>query len=86
MTPTPDVFSDSLKENIQKRVAMKETPSIAVGIIDSTGTHFYSFGKTKFKDGQEVDENTIYEIGSISKVFTSLLLAQMVVDLSLIHI
>lgn len=80
MTQPVDIFPNDLKENIQKRVAMKETPSIAVGIIDSTGTHFYSFGKTKYENGQQVDENTMYEIGSISKVFTSLLLAQMIAE------
>lgn len=66
-------------EEIEKRISKGITPSMAIAWIDSTGTYFFNFGKTK-EDGMEVDENTIYEIGSISKVFTAILLAQQVVD------
>ncbi len=40
---------------------------------------YYNFG-TKTLGGAAVDEHSIYEIGSISKVFTAILLAQKVVD------
>ncbi|MDX2415160.1 MAG: serine hydrolase [Bacteroidales bacterium] len=66
-------------ESIERRIEEGLTPSIALAIIDSSGTKFFNFGKTA-KFGREVDENTIYEIGSISKVFTGILLAQQVVD------
>lgn len=64
---------------IEKRVANEYTPSMAIALIDSTGTYFFNFGKTA-QDGKPVDENTIYEIGSISKVFTGILLAQQILD------
>lgn len=73
-------FSEEFKASIQERVHQGYTPSISVGIIDSSGTHFYNYGITKNVDGKKVDESTIYEIGSISKVFTSLLLAEMVAE------
>lgn len=73
-------FTEEIKASIQERVDLEYTPSIAVGIIDSSGMHFYNYGKTKNEDGKNVDERTIYEIGSISKVFTSLLLAEMVAE------
>jgi len=73
-------FTEELKANIQERVNLEYTPSIAVGIIDSSGMHFYNYGKTKNENGKIVDERTIYEIGSISKVFTSLLLAELVAE------
>lgn len=66
-------------EAIHKRIENGYAPSIAIALIDSTGTYFYNFGKTK-ADGSEIDEHTIYEIGSISKVFTGILLAQQILD------
>lgn len=73
-------FSEEFKASIQDRVDQEYAPSIAVGIIDSNGMHFYNYGKTKNENGKNVDERTIYEIGSVSKVFTSLLLAEMVAE------
>lgn len=66
-------------ESIERRIEEGLTPSITIAIIDSSGRKFFNFGKTA-KNGQEVDENTIYEIGSISKVFTGILLAQQVLE------
>lgn len=71
-------FTQEFKANIQERVDNGYAPSIAVGIIDSTGMKFYNYGKKTIEGDKHVGEETIYEIGSISKVFTSLLLAQMV--------
>ncbi|TWT76224.1 Beta-lactamase precursor [Planctomycetes bacterium CA13] len=50
---------------------------LSVGIID--GPRHFTFHLGAANDGQtEADDNTIYEIGSISKVFTGLLLADAV--------
>jgi serine-type D-Ala-D-Ala carboxypeptidase/endopeptidase len=65
--------------NIKKRIENGHTPSIAIGIIDKNGARYYNFG-TKTLNGAPVDEHSIYEIGSISKVFTGILLAQAVQD------
>ncbi|NRB62275.1 MAG: serine hydrolase [Saprospiraceae bacterium] len=66
-------------EAINERITNGYTPSVAIALIDSSGTYYFNFGKTQ-ADGKEVNENTIYEIGSISKVFTGILLAQQVLD------
>jgi len=66
-------------ESIERRIEEGLIPSIAIAIIDSSGVQYFNFGKTA-KKGQEVNENTIYEIGSITKVFTGILLAQQVLE------
>ena len=66
-------------EKIEKLVSEGSIPSIAVALIDSSGVDYFNFGKT-YLDGAKVDENTIYEIGSITKVFTGIMLATQVLD------
>jgi len=69
---------DKLIKNIIKReVNFKETPGISIGIIDSDSTYTYNFGETQKGNGQTPDANTIYEIGSVTKVFTAALLTIM---------
>ncbi|SHN09332.1 CubicO group peptidase, beta-lactamase class C family [Cyclobacterium lianum] len=66
-------------ESIEKRIANGVTPSMAIALIDTTGTTFFNFGKAS-EGGQAVDQHTVYEIGSISKAFTGVLLARQVLD------
>ena len=70
-------LSDELVTEIKNRVKSKASMSIAIGIIDENGRRYYTYG-TKTNGGEEVDENTVYEIGSISKVFTAIMLADAV--------
>ncbi|MDN5200679.1 serine hydrolase [Fulvivirgaceae bacterium BMA10] len=74
---TPDTLPKHVIDSIEKRIENGINPSIAIGIIDKKGPKFFNFGKTS-KEGQLVEEHTIYEIGSITKVFTAILLAQQV--------
>lgn len=72
---------DSIKAIIRQEVANKRSKSIIVGIVDANGRQIFAEGKLSDIDPTLPDGNTIYEIGSITKVFTSLLLA----DMSLKH-
>lgn len=79
-----DELPSEVIQTIEKRVEKRMNPSIAIAIIDESGTQFYNFGKTtRDENGKDVNENTIYEIGSITKVFTALLLAEQVLEGSL---
>lgn len=69
---------DEVKAGIADRVDRGKSPSIVVGIVDPESTDYFGYGKTSLPGGAAVDENTVYEIGSITKVFTAILLADMV--------
>lgn len=72
-------ISDDIKKTIREKVDDGTYQSVFVGIIDNEGVERYHYG-TAAKDGELIDENTIFETGSISKVFTSLILADMVLN------
>jgi hypothetical protein len=65
---------EAVVESIQNRIDFGMNPSIAIGILDEDGMHYFNYGVTK-AGGTAVDEHTIYEIGSITKTFTAILLA-----------
>ena len=71
-----ELSSDVIK-NIEKRIEYGMNPSIVLGVVDKKGPVYYSYGN-KTIGGEAVDEHSIYEIGSISKVFTAILLADAV--------
>jgi D-alanyl-D-alanine-carboxypeptidase/D-alanyl-D-alanine-endopeptidase len=54
------------------------TYGLAVGLISETGTQVVGYGRVSENDGSIPGPDTEFEIGSVSKVFTGLLLAQMV--------
>ncbi len=84
MTPTPTFPSDieKLKPRIDALVAptLKAGcfPGMVVGILDGGEVRVFGYGKTSMDNDRVPDGNTEYEIGSITKLFTELLLLDMV--------
>ncbi len=64
-----------LQDRIDKN---KKSVGIVVGVINAKGSQVIGYGKLNKDRVQEPDGNTVFEIGSITKVFTSILLAAMV--------
>ena len=50
-------LADDFQNSIRARVDGGHNASIVVGTIDESGTQFFFYGKTAFKDGKPVDEN-----------------------------
>ena len=77
-------ISDEVKDSVRKRVKAAETVGLVVGVIDEAGRrHYFCHGTVGLGDDSPVDEHSIYEIGSISKVFTCTVLADMVLEKTL---
>ena len=50
--------------------------AISIGFIDKGKEYFFNYGKISRSSNLDVNQNTIYEIGSITKLFTANLIAQ----------
>ncbi|MGD0077128.1 MAG: serine hydrolase [Sedimentisphaerales bacterium] len=72
-------FTDAIHAFLQHRVEVEQRDvGIVVGIVDDNGSSIISYGKLDNGTDGNVNGNTVFEIGSITKTFTALLLQDMV--------
>jgi D-alanyl-D-alanine-carboxypeptidase/D-alanyl-D-alanine-endopeptidase len=76
-SPAPPLPADVLAA-LQSRITSKVYPGVMLGTIEHGDRHYYAFGSSGLASAAPPDEHTVYEIGSLTEVFTSLLLADMV--------
>jgi len=69
---------DKVKEFILNDVVNKSKAALVVGFIDPNGTKVYSFGNISKENNIPVNSSTVFNINSITKTFTTLVLADMV--------
>src|SRR3990170_6143629 len=70
---------DAIRDILRRRVEVeKRTVGIAVCVVTPNRKRFVAWGRERLGDAPPVTSDTVFEIGSITKVFTALLLASMV--------
>jgi len=68
----PSRISNFLEQRFADRVG-----GLVIGIIDESGNHVFSAGRLSKKNLRKPDADTVFEIGSVTKTFTSLLALDM---------
>jgi D-alanyl-D-alanine-carboxypeptidase/D-alanyl-D-alanine-endopeptidase len=75
--PKSEGLSEDIKLQTQKRIDIGYHLSTVIGIVDKNGTRFYNFGQMSLTDSLKPDENSIFEIASVTKPFTAALVADL---------
>ena len=72
-------FTNAIQAFLRQRVEVeKHVGGIVVGLVDEHGSRVVSCGHLDNGTGQEMNGDTLFELGSITKTFTALLLQDMI--------
>jgi CubicO group peptidase (beta-lactamase class C family) len=68
-----------LQQAIRSVVEEKEVPAVSIAMVDESGPVWVgAIGKANLESGSEADENTLFRIGSTSKMFVALSVLKLV--------
>lgn len=74
----PDDLSSLVDRHVHPLIQAKLSPGAVVGIHRNGETHFWPYGSTHLDQASLPDAHTVYETGSVGKLFTCLMLAEAV--------
>jgi D-alanyl-D-alanine-carboxypeptidase/D-alanyl-D-alanine-endopeptidase len=78
VVPPPALFEDAIRRLLVERVDERRlSVGVVVGVTEANGHRFVAHGCRDTCGGGPVNEKTLFEIGSITKLFTALLLSDM---------
>ena len=78
--PAKSRMDKSVHDAVIRFAESSKFAGMSIGVVDNGRTSFYNYGE-QFVGGKELPaKSSIYEIGSITKTFTGILLAQAVLD------
>ncbi|HEX9422620.1 MAG TPA: serine hydrolase [Pyrinomonadaceae bacterium] len=73
------ITDDEIREILRDRIDVaKKSVGIVVGLVDDKGIRIIGYGKPSQNSDRTVNADSVFEIGSVTKVFTATLLADMV--------
>ena len=72
------IIPNQVKNFILDQIVNKSKAAIVIGFVNPNGTRIFSFGNMSTAHNIPVNQNTLFNIASITKTFTTLLFADMV--------
>jgi CubicO group peptidase (beta-lactamase class C family) len=76
----PAAIDKVVQKSAQKFMSDKHSVGLSVGVFKDNKVYTYNFGEVEKGSGERPTEHSIYEIASITKTFTGVLLAQAVIE------
>lgn len=86
LPPSPQISYPEIDKNTtvgeiaKTYISLEENVGLVIGVVKQGRTRLFSYGKVAKDSDIQPDGNTIFEIGSITKVFTTTVLADMIND------
>lgn len=77
LSSSTDIAVNEVYETYKDKL---NTVGLSIGFIKGEDISFYGYGETKKGNGTIPNENTFYEIGSITKTFTAIMAVQMLLE------